>query len=380
MLFLINPNKHKMKSFIQNLFPFAIVLLLCNCSNDYTEIPDNETELQKAKATLGEKLFFEKGMSNPTGMACANCHSPETGFSDPLHSITSPGINPALFGSRNSPSLAYTVFAPEQYYNGVDETYIGGLFYDGRAQTLEAQAVQPLLSAHEMNNSSVQMVANKIRNLSYYADFAKLYGASSNDSDLINQFSNAISFFEKSTKMNSFTSKFDYFNKQLIAFSEDEKKGLLLFKGKANCASCHVLEPDEKVGKILFTDFSYDNIGVPKNPNNPFYAMPTSLNPEGANYVDFGIGKIVNQTNHDGKFKVPTLRNVAVSAPYFHNGFYSTLAEVIHFYNKRNVENLGTPEVNQNVNTTELGNLLLSPQEELQLEKFLLTLTDHYQR
>jgi cytochrome c peroxidase len=108
--------------------------------------------------------------------------------------------------------------------------------------------------------------------------------------------------------------------------------------------------------------------------------MPASVNPLGTQYIDFGLGEVTNEVAQRGKFRVPTLRNSAVSAPYFHNGSMNTLEEVIHFYNKRDVESLGVPEVPQNVNRTELGNLKLTATEEFQLKKFLETLTDHYRK
>lgn len=359
---------------------FLSILSLSSCTNEYIEIEDATIEQKEAKMRLGEKLFFEESLSNPKGQSCASCHAPETGFSDPQHRIVSPGVNPELFGNRNAPSLAYGIFAPERFYNDVDETYIGGMFFDGRSKNLETQILGPLLNPLEMNNLSTSMIVEKIKALSFFSDFKTIYGETNDESKLLIQLADAISTFEKSNKVNSFTSKFDYFSKQLVSFTADELKGLDLFKGKANCASCHVLEPDENTGKILFTDFSYDNIGVPKNENNPFYTMNSTINPEGINHIDYGIGLVVNQPAHNGKFKVPTLRNVAISAPYFHNGFLSTLEEVIHFYNVRNIENQGTPEINATVNTTELGNLKLTQAEEKQLKIFLETLTDHYRK
>ncbi len=371
---------YKMKFHYAALLCIILISTLSSCSDQYTEITDEKLILKDSKITLGEKLFFETKLSNPEGQSCANCHAPQTGFSDPNHQIVSNGINGNLFSNRNAPSLSYNVFSPERYYNLVDQTFIGGLFIDGRSQNLETQAINPLLNPVEMNNLNINMIVQKIKSLSYYSDFIKIYGTNTSDTELLNQFTNAISNFEKSTKVNSFTSKFDYFSKQLVSFSNDELAGLALYKGKANCAACHPLDPDENSGKVLLTDFSYDNIGVPKNLNNPFYSMPASINPDGANYIDYGIGAIVNMPEHNGKFKVPTLRNIAISAPYFHNGFYNTLSQVIHFYNKRKVENLGQPEIPETVNTQELGDLKMTIQEEQQLEKFLLTLTDHYRQ
>ncbi len=239
-----------------------------------------------------------------------------------------------------------------------------------------------MLNPVEMNNSSLAQIAQKIRNASYYSQIKSLYGNDNSDSELLSYIADGLAKYQKSSEVNSFSSKFDYASKGLVAYTDDEKKGLNLFKGKAKCTNCHVLDGDPNTGKVLFTDFSYDNIGVPKNPNNPFYSQPANVNPAGNNYVDLGIGAIVGQTQHNGKFKVPTLRNIAISAPYFHNGSLKTLKEVIHFYNVRdlNTGEFAPPEYNQNINIEELGNLKLTTTEETQLEKFLNTLTDHYRK
>jgi cytochrome c peroxidase len=353
-------------------------IALTGCADEYKDLSDYSNKTLIAKRTLGKRLFSETSLSNPGGQACISCHAPEAGFSDPLHRMVSPGVDATLFGSRNAPSLAYNVFAPLRYYNSVDETFVGGIFLDGRAQDLPAQVLGPLLNPVEMNNTSIEAVAAKIRNLSYFDEFSKIYGNAATDAELVHQLADAIAAFEKSPEVSSFTSKFDYVSRGMMAFSADELKGFNLFSGKANCAACHVLDEDPMTGKVLFTDFSYDNIGVPKNANNPFYNMPSAHNPQGASYIDLGIGQVVNAPQHNGKFKVPTLRNIAVSAPYFHNGVFNTLDEVIRFYNRRKVENLGTPETPANVNTDELGDLKLTEAEEQQLKKFLETLTDHY--
>ena len=126
----------------------------------------------------------------------------------------------------------------------------------------------------------------------------------------------------------------------------------------------------------MFTDFTYDNLGTPRNPENPFYSLPTELNPDGYAYVDLGLGKTVNDPAQNGKFRVPTLRNVAVTPPYMHNGVFKTLFSVVAFYNTRDVADWPAPEVNVNVNRDELGNLGLSSQEVEDLVAFLRTLTD----
>ena len=351
--------------------------MLCSCTDDSEYLP-----LISNKIAIGKLIFFDKNLSNPIGQACASCHAPETGFSDPLYRDISEGAVTGTFSNINSPNLAYNVFSPERTYNTTDETFIGGLFLNGRSQNLKKQVIHPFTGALEMNNGNISNVVSKIKNASYFSEIEKEYGTGKTDEELMLYIADAIAAFETSKEVNSFTSKFDYFNKQLIQFTADEKKGLVIFKGKGKCAQCHVLEPDERTGKILFTDFSYDNIGVPRNEKNPFYNQSTTVNPAGPNFIDLGIGAVVSQPEHNGKFRVPTLRNIAISGPYFHNGSFKTLKEVIHFYNVRDVNpnELAASEVRENVNRDELGDLKLSVEEEGQLEKFLETLTDHYRK
>lgn len=356
---------------------FILVILLSSCTDDSEYVP-----VVSNKIAIGKSIFFDKNLSNPIGQACASCHAPETGFSDPLHRDISEGAVKGAFTNINSPNLAYNVFSPERTYNTTDETYIGGLFLNGRSPNLKEQLIHPFIGALEMNNGNIANVVSKIKNADYFAEIKKEFGEAKTDEELMSFIADALVAFETSKEVNSFTSKFDYFNKQLIKFTDDEKKGLALFQGKGKCAQCHVLEEDERTGKILFTDFSYDNIGVPRNEKNPFYNQSTTVNPAGANFIDLGIGTIVSQPEHNGKFRVPTLRNITVSAPYFHNGSFKTLKEVIHFYNVRDVKpsEFATPEVLETVNKTELGNLKMTTEEERLLEVFLETLTDHYRK
>ncbi len=351
-------------------------LFLTSCSDDpqeYENIPD-------AKIALGRQIFFDKNLSNPVGQACASCHAPEKGFSDSLNQDISMGANGTNFSNRNAPNLSYNVFAPAQFYNATDETYIGGFFYDGRSPNLQEQMIHPFIGSSEMNNGSIASVVVKIKNAAYFTEIQKIYGNQIPDSDIFSSVADAVTKFQTSREVNSFTSKFDYYSKQLVTFTNDEKQGLALFQGKGKCAQCHVLDADPNTGKVLFTDFSYDNLGIPRNNLNPFYNQ--SSNPAGNAYVDLGIGIIKNEPQHNGKFKVPSLRNSAISAPYYHNGSIATLKEAIHFYNVRdlNTGEFGPPEYNQNVNKTELGNLGLTDKEELQIEKFINTLTDHFRK
>jgi cytochrome c peroxidase len=350
-------------------------ILFTSCSDDqeYQTVPND-------KIGLGKEIFFDKNLSNPTGQACASCHAPEKGFSDPKNSPISEGAVLQVFGNRNAPNLAYNVFAPTQTYNTTDETYIGGFFYDGRSPSLQEQMIHPFIGATEMNNGSIHNVVEKVKLASYFDKIQNYYSNPTSDTDIFNAIADAVTQFQTSREVNSFTSKFDYASKGLVAYTDDEKQGLQLFQTKGKCAQCHVLEPDERTGKVLFTDFSYDNLGIPRNKTNPFYTQKSNL--AGNDYVDLGIGEIKKETQHMGKFKVPSLRNVAVSAPYYHNGAIKTLKEAIHFYNVRDLKKgeFDQPEYNQNVNITELGDLKLSEKEEFQIEKFLETLTDHYRK
>ncbi len=272
------------------------------------------------------------------------------------------------------------MFAPPLHFDNIDSTYVGGFFLDGRVNTLQEQAQKPFLNPLEMNNTNIQMLISKVMNASYYALYKQVYGEASDTNTAFNNISNAIAAFEKSPDLNPFTSKFDYYLKGEASLTEQELQGFKLFNDpiKGKCANCHPSDPDPESGKVLFTDFTYDNIGVAKNPVNPFYTIPLSFNPSVSNAIDYGLGGFLNDPSNYGKFKVPTLRNAAISAPYFHNGYFNTLEEVVHFYNKRDVEPFPPAEIAATVNHDELGNLKLTSQEEQDIVAFIKTLTDGF--
>ena len=147
---------------------------------------------------------------------------------------------------------------------------------------------------------------------------------------------------------------------------------------KGNCAACHPSQPGENGLPPLFTDHTYDNLGVPSNAEMPFYYLPQEYNPDGLNFVDLGLGITVNNPEENGKFKVPTLRNISITGPYMHNGIFKTVRQVISFYNTRDVGPWPPPEVLENINDEELGNLGLTEQEIDDIVAFLQTLTDDY--
>jgi len=232
---------------------------------------------------------------------------------------------------------------------------------------------------------------------SYAPLFREVWGPSSLDfkkdvAGTYERIARSIAAYERSAEVNPFTSKYDYYLKGQATLTEQEARGLALFEGKAMCSACHISEPGLGGEPPLFTDFSYDNLGVPKNPLNPFYAATPNFNPDGADWIDPGPGGFLKGAGFPeevymaewGKHKVPTLRNVD-QRPYpefvkafGHNGFFKSLEEITHFYNTRDIEPWPAPEVSDNINTDELGNLGLTPQEEADIVAFMKTLTDGY--
>ena len=351
------------------------------------------------KERLGKLLYFDTDLSINKNQACASCHTPP-GFvdpanvADPVNSVVSLGSDTSLNGGRNAPSAAYAAFSPFFQWNSVEGLYIGGQFWDGRATTLTEQAKGPFLNPVEMAMPSKKAVLQRIASdknsnyRQYRRLFARVYDVDIVDaSDTRNQVyidavyemvADAIAAFEKTGEFNKFSSKFDYFLAGKTNLSDQELRGMVLFNGKAQCNACHtsdpLVAPDGSVMPPLFTDFTYDNIGIPKS-TNPLIAN---------NPIDYGLGGRPDIAAKDptgaelGKHKVMSLRNIAITPPYGHNGFFATLEEVVHFYNTRDVEAWPAPEVEQNVNTTELGNLGLTPEEEVDVVAFLKTLTDGF--
>ena len=333
---------------------------------------------------LGQSLFTDKSLSNPPGQSCASCHAVGTGFSDPNHNVVSPGAVDGLFGNRNAISIAYSAYTLTPLHYSVDDSaYEGGFFMDGRVNTLEQQAQKPFLNPLEMANANSAMVFSKLQNSPNYGLFKQVYGNITDPDSAFACMAKALSTFERSSDMNPFTSKFDYYMKGMASLTAEELSGMALFADtlKGKCANCHLITPDPLNGKILFTDHTYNNDGTPKNPNNPYYTISAAFNPAGTSYIDYGLGDFINDPANYGMFKVPTLRNIAISAPYMHNGYFNTLEDVVHFYNVRDVAGSGfpAPEYAPTIDHIETGNLQLTAKEESDIVAFLKTLTDGYQ-
>lgn len=359
---------------------FCLGITLTQCVNDQADlIPIQETQKEETiilspPQLLGKRIFFDPNLSSPSGQSCASCHAPESGFADPRRTAFSEGAIKNIFGTRNTPSAAYAAYTPYFHYDSIEGVYIGGLFLDGRAATLSEQAAGPFMNHLEMNNGTKRELIDKIKMSDYKNLFLSVFGPLSlNDVEKAFEYVNeALEEYEETMELSPFTSKFDYYLKGLVELSESEKRGLELFNEpeKGNCAACHPSTPDPFSNQVLFTDYTYDNIGVPLNQKvlklNPYYQ------------TDLGLGAIVNKSSENGKFKVPTMRNVALTAPYFHNGIFLTLEEVVQFYNDRDSGKFGSPEVKENMNSDELGDLKLTDQDVKDIVAFLHTLSDGY--
>ena len=380
---------------------------------------------------LGKLLLFDTDLSSPAGQSCATCHAPEVGYTGPDSAINEalavyPGAIDTRFGNRKPPSAAYGGDSPILYYDDVDEVWVGGMFWDGRASgwtlgdPLAEQAQGPFLNPLEQNNPNIKFVCLTVRKSPYARLFEAVWGPGSLDCGsgvalTYEYIARSIAAYERSAEVNPFSSKFDLFwdNARTaglavpainvdnwpdyagLGLADDEVYGLALFndEGRGKCALCHTLA-EGSAGYPLFTDFTYDNLGVPKNPANPFYTMQPKYNPDGEAWIDPGLGGFLQAAGFPaevyaaelGKHKVPSLRNVDLRPyPEFvkafgHNGYFKSLAEITHFYNTRDVDpTWPAPEVPTTVNSDELGNLGLSAAEEAGIVLFMTTLSDGFQ-
>src|SRR5664280_1317271 len=365
---------------------------------------------------LGKAIFFDENLSLNRNLACASCHGAAVGFTGPIseinqHGAVYEGSVAGAFGNRKPPSNAYTTMSPILH---VDKTgaWVGGNFWDGRAtgeklgNPAADQAQGPFLNPAEQALPDSACVVYRVFNARYGHDFERVWGAGSRsiawprnverscavlggsvkltaqDRAKVNtaydRIALSIAAYEASAQVNSFSSKYD-----------------LATQGKAK------LTAQERRGLALFTDYTYDNLGIPQNPENPAVLRDPT-------YVDYGLGGYLKSAGYSaavygpemGKLKVPTLRNVDLRPSagfvkaYGANGYFKSLEAIVHFYNTRDVlarcpgpyteaEALKAncwpaPEVAANVNTVQLGNLGLSPSDEAAIVAYLKTLSDGY--
>lgn len=382
---------------------------------------------RKAKQRLGERLFSDINLSLNRNQSCESCHSltqvevptqtasgrfsmqkqAALGMVDPSNvrdgTAVSNGSIPRAFGGLNAPSAAYAAFSPEFHWNEEEELFFGGQFWNGRASDLVEQAKGPFVNPVEMAMPSEWSVVERLQEDRHYRrSFRSVFGIDLRDlregdpgvSAAYHAMADAIAAFETTRAFNRFDSKFDFEAAGMTRYDASEQRGADLFDGDAQCGACHTTEGIDGEGTpSLLTDFSYDNLGTPANPQLPTPSIDPGLlgNP---NLLDArGVPTPVEDV--EGRHKVMTLRNIALTAPYMHNGIFKTLEEVVHFYNTRDLlpecidpadstnPGFGSTcwprgEFHETRNTSELGNLGLSAQDEEDIVAYLKTFTDGY--
>ncbi len=324
-----------------------------------------------AMARLGRDVFFDTSLSSSGKLACASCHSPDHAYGPPTDApVMLGGPDLKLQGARAVPSLTYLDKQPE-FSIGPDDPMNenvdlaqqaetgktadraqkiatdtaqkanivpqGGLFWDGRADTLQMQAAGPMLDPREMDGGSVEIVAEKLRNAPYAKKFAALFGERifGDTKLLVAEATFAVGRYQfEEPSFHPYDSKYDYWLEGKARLSEAEMRGLKLFNDpeKANCAGCHTSAPSRDGFPPVFTDTQYEALAAPRN-----VALSDTKD---ASYFDLGVcgptrKDIADQTQFCGMFKTPTLRNTAVRRAFFHNGVFHTLQEVMDFYNFR---------------------------------------------
>lgn len=289
---------------------------------------------------LGEALFFDTNLSKNRTQACATCHSPEFAFTDPRETavgrMVSLGDDGVSLGDRNAPTAAYARFSPT-FHRTEEGVYVGGQFLDGREPDLAGQAGGPPLNPIEMGMpDKAGVVARLKENPDYVAAFGKLFGdGAMDDTDgTYAAMTKAIAAFEHTDQFAPFSSKYDRYLRGEAKLTDQEELGRVLFFSEqfSNCNQCHQLNKTGKLAEETFTNYQYHNIGVPVN------AAVRAANGSAAGFVDLGLlgHPAVDDPAESGKFKVPTLRNVAITAPYMHNGVFNDLRTVVLFYDKYN--------------------------------------------
>jgi len=392
------------------------------CANDLTPVEQ-----------LGKSIFFDVNLSIIQNQSCASCHVPEWGWTGPDSEINAGGAVyegsiPGRFGDRKPPSSAYAT--PSPIFHNDKGTFTGGNFWDGRAtgellgNPAADQARGPFLNPAEQALPDSACVVYRVCITPYDVPFTDVWGTEAcaidwpddieavcaeegttvdldaadrmKSAQAYNNIALSIAAYEDSPEVNAFSSKYDQTFTGKVKLSKEEQRGFALFRGKGQCHRCHISNGQQ----ALFTDYTFDNLGVPQNPENPAGVAP--------DFIDPGLGGFLKNADYPedvylaewGKQKVPTLRNVDLRPEgsdvkaYAHNGYFKTLEGIVHFYNTRDVKPVcpglyteaealaadcwPAPEVAENVNTDELGDLGLTAEEEAAIVAFLKTLSDGF--
>ena len=337
---------------------------------------------------LGQSLFFDKNLSKNRTQSCATCHNPDSAFTDNrdngVKKMASLGDDKKSLGDREAPSAAYAMLSPNFHFDEKKQKYIGGQFWDGRAATLEEQAGGPPLNPLEMGMASKDEVVSRLKeNPLYVNSFKNIFGEEIfNDSvKAYDAMTKAIASYERTADFATFDSKYDRYLKGEYDLTplEDLGKSIFFSNNNNSCASCHVLKGEDKEGET-FTNYEFHNIGVPAN--KELRAK------NGVKELDKGLlnNPNVKDEKEKGKYKVPTLRNVAVTSPYMHNGVFKDLKTVVEFYDKYNNANRkinpetkkpwDSAEVKDTISLKELKAQELSDRKVEALVAFMKLLTD----
>lgn len=293
-------------------------------------------------ADLGKALFFDPNLSKNRTQACATCHNPAQAFTDPRENAAggavSQGDDGTSLGDRNTPTAAYAKFAPK-FQRLKDGRYVGGQFLDGREPDLAGQAGGPPLNPVEMGMPDKASVVKRLWEYPpYVTAFAKLFSPKvMDDTDAAyTAMTQAIAAFEQTKEFAPFDSKYDRFLKGEAKLTDQEELGRLLFFSQqfTNCNQCHQLHAIQPTKGETFTSYQFHNIGIPANT-----AVHRAKGSKPGD-IDHGLlnNPAVTDKAQDGKFKVPTLRNVAVTSPYMHNGVFKDLRTAVLFYNHYNTK------------------------------------------
>jgi cytochrome c peroxidase len=440
----------------------------------------------RAVQVLGKLINYDENLSVFKNEACAFCHMPYAGFSGPIPSLNKttvayPGSFHYRFGKRKPQSYTYSPFYPVLHFNIQQANFYGGAFWDLRAsgykiQSPDSEQAQfPPLDTQEMGNADFGCLVFRLSQAQYRPLFEGIWGKQSFDIDFpentakvcrtpggafgdnptplhlsprdrgtafatFDAYAHSLTAFENGPEVSPFSSKFDAFLAGNATLTADEMAGYNLFRGKANCNSCHLdgrsTAPSTQLApngvdtgaaadvQPLFTDTTSANLGLPKNPMDPIYfenkpdSFGFTANPAGNGFTDLGVGLFLRSLSgvnpnaawtplapqFDGFMQTATTRDVGMQPaspnfvkPYMHNGYLKSLKEVVHFYNTRDkpgfafnvtsghcpsgtVEKVNCwpmPEVPGTKDMT-VGNLGLTDHEEDLIALFMLTLTDGF--
>lgn len=359
------------------------------------------------QALLGSKIFRDESLSASGRLACATCHVPEHAHAG-ADSLPAPmgGEHMNIMGFRNAPTLRYLDLNTPFHFDTSEgeQTPTGGFDWDGRAKDFAEQASGPLFGPHEMGLKGPANLQARLQRAAYADEFRAVFGADALDDGLraLQHAGQALAAFQtEDPQFHPYDSQYDRYLAGQASLNEQQLRGLKWFEDehKGNCAACHPSRPGKNGEPPLFTDFTYDVLGVPRNPK-----IAATANPQ---YFDLGLcgpdrKDLVERKDLCGAFKVPTLRNIAITAPYFHNGRFETLKDAVAFYARRDTnpeewypkdasgkvlkfDDLPS-EYYANVNTAEVpydrkpgDQPALTPDEIDDVVAFLKTLTDGYQ-